>query len=250
MPSTGHSYMIWSRRNILLTIDEGIEPVFPYTRPMTKEGFFRKHEYVYDEHYDCYICPEDHVLNYSTTNREGYREYKSCPACCESCPSLEKCTLSRNHVKVVTRHVWEDPLPKREGIPRIPLLIFEIPTLGFIYRTGLDIKLQTRFVFSLTAPHYGEPVLSLRCIYYFFPCSTAFTASSEACFNAKVSKTGSSGDLSSMELILDICPFIYHQLFFFVTVMDNHRHRDAASVAGRWWNGRQATKHRKQTVFN
>ena len=75
-----------------LLIDEGIEPVFPYTRWMTKEGFFRKHEYVYDEHYDCYICPEDHVLNYSTTNREGYREYKSCPACCESCPSLEKCT--------------------------------------------------------------------------------------------------------------------------------------------------------------
>ena len=45
-------------------------------------------------------------------------------------------------------------------------------------------------------------LFSLGCIYYFFPCSTAFTASSEACFNAKVSKTGSSGNLSSIELIL------------------------------------------------
>lgn len=42
-------------------IDDGIQPLFPYKRPMTKDGYFRKHEYVYDEYYDCYsfdmICP-------------------------------------------------------------------------------------------------------------------------------------------------------------------------------------------------
>ena len=32
-------------RRLLL---DGIEPLFPYKRPMTKEGYFRKHEYVYD----------------------------------------------------------------------------------------------------------------------------------------------------------------------------------------------------------
>jgi len=31
----------------------------PYKRPMTKKGFFGKSEYVYDELYDCYICPND-----------------------------------------------------------------------------------------------------------------------------------------------------------------------------------------------
>ena len=31
--------------------------LFPYTRPKTKEGFFGKHEFAYDEYYDCYICP-------------------------------------------------------------------------------------------------------------------------------------------------------------------------------------------------
>ena len=56
-----------------LLIDNRIEPVFPYKRPQTKDGFFKKHEYVYDEHYDCYICPNDKILSYSTTNREGYR---------------------------------------------------------------------------------------------------------------------------------------------------------------------------------
>src|SRR3954468_8079331 len=42
--------------NFLLEND--ITPVLPYTRPKTKKGFMRKHEYVYDEHYDCYICPQ------------------------------------------------------------------------------------------------------------------------------------------------------------------------------------------------
>ena len=32
-----------------MLIDDGVDPLFPYKRPMTKKGFFRKHEYVYDE---------------------------------------------------------------------------------------------------------------------------------------------------------------------------------------------------------
>lgn len=38
---------------------------------MTKEGFFKKYEYVYDEYYDYYICPNNQVLTYRTTNRDG-----------------------------------------------------------------------------------------------------------------------------------------------------------------------------------
>jgi hypothetical protein len=99
-----------------LLIDKGIEPVFPYKSPMTKDGFFRKHEYVYDEYYDCYICPNNKILRYSTTNREGYREYKSCGITCEDCRFLHKCTESRNHVKVISRHIWEDYMEKCEDI--------------------------------------------------------------------------------------------------------------------------------------
>ena len=99
-----------------LLIDDGIEPVFPYKRPQTKDGFFKKYEYVYDEHYDCYICPNDRILHYSTTNREGYREYKSCSKECEKCPYLSKCTESKNHVKIVTRHIWEDYIEICEDI--------------------------------------------------------------------------------------------------------------------------------------
>ena len=99
-----------------LLLDDGIRPLFPYKRPMTKKGFFRKSEFAYDEYNDCYICPNDQVLEYSTTNRDGYREYKSCGKVCENCPYLEQCTLSKNHVKLVTRHIWEDYMDECDDI--------------------------------------------------------------------------------------------------------------------------------------
>lgn len=99
-----------------LLIDEGVTPVLPYKRPMTKEGFFRKYEYVYDEYYDCYICPNNELLSYNTTNRGGYREYRSCGAVCEGCPNLSQCTESKEHVKVVTRHIWEPYMELCEDI--------------------------------------------------------------------------------------------------------------------------------------
>lgn len=99
-----------------LLIDDGIKPLFPYRRPMTKDGFFKKEDYVYDEYNDCYICPNDKILRYSTTNREGYREYKSCGHICATCPYLSQCTASKNHVKLVTRHVWEDYMEMCEDI--------------------------------------------------------------------------------------------------------------------------------------
>ena len=35
---------------------------------------------------------------------------------CSQCPSIHKCTESKNHVKVVTRHVWEEYMEKAEDI--------------------------------------------------------------------------------------------------------------------------------------
>ncbi len=94
--------------------DDGKELLSTYSRPKTKDGFFKKYEYVYDEYYDCYICPNDQILKYSTTNRDGYREYKSDLKVCSCCPYREKCTESKNCTKVVTRHIWEDDLEQVE----------------------------------------------------------------------------------------------------------------------------------------
>ena len=99
-----------------LLLEDEIKPLFPYKRPMTKEGFFKKYEYAYDEYYDCYICPENKILTYHTTNREGYREYKSCGLFCENCPQISQCTESKDHTKMIMHHVWEEDMEKAEEI--------------------------------------------------------------------------------------------------------------------------------------
>jgi transposase len=100
--------------------DDGRKAVTPYKRPMTKEGFFSKYEFVYDEFYDCVLCPQDQVLKYSTTNRDGYREYKSDPKVCASCSMRSRCTESKTMQKVVTRHIWSEYLEMAEDIRHTP----------------------------------------------------------------------------------------------------------------------------------
>lgn len=87
---------------------------------MGKQDFFKPYEYVYDKYYDCVICPENHVLNYATTNREGYREFKSKTYICENCPSRYKCTENSKYEKTVTKHIWSDYLEKVEDIRHTP----------------------------------------------------------------------------------------------------------------------------------
>lgn len=96
--------------------DSGRIPSFPYKRPMTKKGNLPWYEYVYDEYYDCVLCPQDKVLSYSTTNREGYREYKSKSYICKECPVRTQCTASKDCTKLVTRHIWIDYIERAEDI--------------------------------------------------------------------------------------------------------------------------------------
>lgn len=94
----------------------------PYKRPNGKDGFFRPHEYVYDEYYDCVICPENQILKYSTTNRDGYREYKSNKCICQNCPSREKCTQSKECQKTVTIHIWNNYVELAEDYRHTPYI--------------------------------------------------------------------------------------------------------------------------------
>ena len=102
-------------------IDDGRIPVLPYKRPMGNKDYFRPYEYVYDEYYDCVICPENKILSYSTTNREGYKEFKSKSYQCKNCPSRSKCTKNAKFEKTVTKHIWSDYLEKVEDIRHAPV---------------------------------------------------------------------------------------------------------------------------------
>jgi len=67
---------------------QGIALLSTYRGPQTKDGFFPNCESVYDEQYDCSLCPENEVLHYHTTNRDGHRAYCSDPKVCGHCPHL------------------------------------------------------------------------------------------------------------------------------------------------------------------
>ena len=92
--------------------DREIDGVIGYRRPTHRKGYLRKKDFVYLPENDGYRCPQGEILPYSTTNRSGYREYKSSPKICKTCPLREACTQSRTHTKVVTRHIWQESLEK------------------------------------------------------------------------------------------------------------------------------------------
>ena len=105
-------------------LENSVVPVFPYTRPKgrsknQKEMFYPK-DYIYDEDNDCYICPEKKIILYSTTDRNGYRIYKSKRSLCQNCPSLERCTKSKRKQKTIIRHIWQEFLDISEEYRRTP----------------------------------------------------------------------------------------------------------------------------------
>lgn len=101
----------WICKKIL---EDNRTPVMPYTAPKGCDLGHKWYEYVYDEYYDCVICPQYRTLAYATTNRDGNREYKSKPYLCENCPTRERCTKSKTFQKTVTRHVWANFLETAE----------------------------------------------------------------------------------------------------------------------------------------
>ena len=88
--------------------DQGIFAIIAHRRFHPTLGLFPKWKFRYDSDKDSYECQQGQILTYRTTMRDGYREYKSDPAHCKECPVRTQCTRSKNCVKVLTRHVWEE----------------------------------------------------------------------------------------------------------------------------------------------
>ncbi len=82
--------------------------VIAHRRYQSRKGFIPKRKFTYDSEQDVYVCPEGNHLIYSTTDRDGYRHYKSNPEQCKACPLLAQCTQNKKHQKTITRHVWVD----------------------------------------------------------------------------------------------------------------------------------------------
>ena len=107
----------WICKRIL---DDKRTPSLPYRRPLTKKGNLPWDEYVYDEYYDQIICPTYHLLDYTSTTREGKRIYKSHSKDCRDCPELGRCTQSKDCRKGMERHIWQGYLDEAEDIRHTP----------------------------------------------------------------------------------------------------------------------------------
>ena len=90
------------------------ELITAYTRPKGPKGNFKKSEFEYHEEEDLFTCPTGVVLTYRTTNRNGYREYRSDQKSCKECPFKSQCTISSH--KTLTRHIHQKHIDRVEKI--------------------------------------------------------------------------------------------------------------------------------------
>ncbi len=101
--------------------DRQIMGVTGYRNPSRpRPGMMRKSRFVWEEQSDGYRCPEGQLLGYSTTDRNGYRQYKSDPNVCRDCALLSSCTTAQKPQRVITRHVWQDSRDRVDALRLTP----------------------------------------------------------------------------------------------------------------------------------
>lgn len=88
--------------------EQGIFMVMGYRRFGRKKDILPKRKFHYIKELDAYACPMGCKLTYRTTDREGYRHYKPTREDCAHCPLLAECTKSKQELREITRHIWEE----------------------------------------------------------------------------------------------------------------------------------------------
>lgn len=85
-----------------------------YTRPKGKKGFFKNKDFVYDEYTKDVICPNNKILTYQRTLKEGYKLFRAKESDCSKCPLKHQCT--EHKYKEVRLSVFHDVLELIEDL--------------------------------------------------------------------------------------------------------------------------------------
>ncbi|WZP39287.1 IS1182 family transposase [Planococcus maritimus] len=85
----------------------GIFAVMGYRRFKSRTTWLPKSQFTYVESLDAYACPMGCKLTYATTDRSGYRHYKSQRQDCINCPLRSDCFSANATQRTITRHIWE-----------------------------------------------------------------------------------------------------------------------------------------------
>jgi hypothetical protein len=87
--------------------ENSIYMVMGYRRFGNQKKVISKRKFHYVNDLDTFVCPMGCKLSYVTTDREGYRHYKSNKNDCAVCPLLQDCTSSKSKQREITHHIWE-----------------------------------------------------------------------------------------------------------------------------------------------
>lgn len=88
--------------------DMGIQAAMGKRRGCQQKGKYGKYQFHYLPEWNVYVCPEHKYLEYVTTDRNGYKEYRCNGDRCADCPRREMCLSAKQERKSIRRHVWED----------------------------------------------------------------------------------------------------------------------------------------------
>lgn len=88
--------------------EQNIFMVMGYRRFGKRNKDVPRSQFQYESETDVFACPMGCILEYATTDREGYRHYKSNPEDCAVCPLRDQCFSAKQKQKVLTHHIWEE----------------------------------------------------------------------------------------------------------------------------------------------
>lgn len=115
----GYLFGVRSERQLVREIEVNVAYRWFRHRLSPTDATARRYDgpkaFVYEPQADGYRCPQGQLLPYATTDRTGYRHYKSDPRICKTCPLLASCTANPKAQRALTRHVWQEARERNDA---------------------------------------------------------------------------------------------------------------------------------------
>lgn len=89
-----------SGENLEQLESRNIKPYMPTQKHINTTGGLDKKEFIYDQHRDIYLCPDNRELTYKYTSRKNARVYSAGKKGCENCPIKQRCTQGKQQRKI------------------------------------------------------------------------------------------------------------------------------------------------------
>ena len=122
------------------TLEDSRIPILPYTRYKGRKNKFRSWDFTYDLEHDCFICPRDQELRYTTTSKDGRRTYHSNPKIYQCCPCRQVCGDNEKGQRLLTTHICQEHLDLAEQLRKTQRGLARVSTWVRIKFAAINLK--------------------------------------------------------------------------------------------------------------